>query len=1719
MQRFIYFVCVLVVLLNIHCGFSSEIVIDNGVLSLNEGDYNNDNDNNEDTSPVLLSTTTIAVESFVEDIVDNVTESITITTTEITVIDNTTVINEEQSKQFLTEYPLNVNLSSSSLSDLTFHTYSNDSILLVFEDHEIVLINKNDGTIKSYYKYTNIIPTNQPNFLVIYDDNTQELLILNSNHEQKSQISFKPKHIYSFPSINNLWIAETSDETALYISDNAGINWKKIDDTSSSTVLGWSSKANSIVIVQHSRYIKLLDATTHQILPILTDVSVAKLFSRYLFVKRSNINDSVTISHINNLADGGFRSLPKRLQSEGNFYCAIEDKNTQDLLLLFITDKKLEENNETISSSSTCNLISYSKQSSFNLTNISCPLNHNDNLLKSIDCLTEQLPFYQVRGLPKSVYLANIASGPTTVISFDGGINWNKTHYECDKMMNCPNNVSIVISSLISSDDVPGIIVGKASDGTNEYIATSFDSGRLWRLNSKGDNYLTAISNSNALIVSVLNNTQQSSNHTFRYSTDYGRNWHEKTLTNETSFRILSLIADKNNIFYILTSNNDNILNLMELDFNLLIHKQCARHELKEWSLQGSCINGSKYYYKRRISGSHCLDNATDVRIESCACLLSDFECLPGYKRSSDGICLPKSHYISSQDCTCEANTTLSTKRRGYMKSTNSQCRNGIENYLSDTYITRRDLNHPNFFLYGIDSQTKQTTIEIHTNDFNQDDDDEDDDDEDIKRNTIQFADKTYEITALAFDENTKQVYIAVEHDQSAIIYRMNKNHFNQDRITKQFKFDSNNELYKNSSEHIEYLTIDWLTQNLYVLVHDKNTHQQNVFILDIRTHKRRTILNKQHFQPAILLIDPIKTNLYWISHNSPSSLHIANLQGHMKKQSQLFSTDTNISYISYDSITHEIIFVVNSSIYGLNTLDHNRLVPRLIYEHSSYWISHNSPSSLHIANLQGHMKKQSQLFSTDTNISYISYDSITHEIIFVVNSSIYGLNTLDHNRLVPRLIYEHSSNIHNALFVHPILYFTNENNNNNNNTDSSIIHLHAIDILAKSFAKNLAKFKNFDSLKLFIDMAPNMPQTATINRCANNPCSDVCIPLEHGKSRCLCRDDASYPSCSCPTSEKYVTGSCQAVNEQCAPGRSLCQNRINCAESARLCEQDHTQYTEAFKNTARCTLEQPNDGFDCYYNEDNSSNHTCIPFEWLCDGVYDCPFVTHVMCRNKWMKINEVCRILDIRTHKRRTILNKQHFQPAILLIDPIKTNLYWISHNSPSSLHIANLQGHMKKQSQLFSTDTNISYISYDSITHEIIFVVNSSIYGLNTLDHNRLVPRLIYEHSSNIHNALFIHPILYFTNENNNNTDTSIIHLHAIDILAKSFAKNLAKFKNFDSLKLFIDMAPNMPQTATINRCANNPCSDVCIPLEHGKFRCLCRDDASYPSCSCPTSEKYVTGSCQAVNEQCAPGRILCQNRINCAESARLCEQDHTQYTEAFKNTARCTLEQPNDGFDCYYNENNSPNHTCIPFEWLCDGVYDCPFGNDEEHCHKMTTTRKTVTKKTPSLCLTDTKFTHVMCRNKCMKINEVCRTASNKLTCSNAFHLHCKQTNEEDHYDCKCRDNKNRCIAMSEQCDDPDHCERVCKTSIHYAKTKGNQSLKSSSIAWIVLLIAILIILFVTIIIMTMRYKRRKQPPVSSRTPPAETEPSTTNLPPSDTREKLLNSSLNTANETS
>lgn len=130
------------------------------------------------------------------------------------------------------------------------------------------------------------------------------------------------------------------------------------------------------------------------------------------------------------------------------FYCAIEDNNNENLLLAFIIDDKLGENNETIPA--ICTLISYSNRNRVYLTNISCSgisdgkslewdfVSHLKSSAKQkqiiFRCTKEQLPFYQVHGLGKSVYLANIGLKPVTMISYDGGLNWNRTFYECDKV-------------------------------------------------------------------------------------------------------------------------------------------------------------------------------------------------------------------------------------------------------------------------------------------------------------------------------------------------------------------------------------------------------------------------------------------------------------------------------------------------------------------------------------------------------------------------------------------------------------------------------------------------------------------------------------------------------------------------------------------------------------------------------------------------------------------------------------------------------------------------------------------------------------------------------------------------------------------------------------------------------------------------------------------------------------------------------------------------------------------------------------------------------------------------------------------------------------------------------------------------------------------------------------------------------------------------------------
>ena len=59
-------------------------------------------------------------------------------------------------------------------------------------------------------------------------------------------------------------------------------------------------------------------------------------------------------------------------------------------------------------------------------------------LIAIFRCSSTQIPLYQIRGLTRNVFLANVASEQSTVVSFDGGVNWNKTYYQCDQV--CSNH-------------------------------------------------------------------------------------------------------------------------------------------------------------------------------------------------------------------------------------------------------------------------------------------------------------------------------------------------------------------------------------------------------------------------------------------------------------------------------------------------------------------------------------------------------------------------------------------------------------------------------------------------------------------------------------------------------------------------------------------------------------------------------------------------------------------------------------------------------------------------------------------------------------------------------------------------------------------------------------------------------------------------------------------------------------------------------------------------------------------------------------------------------------------------------------------------------------------------------------------------------------------------------------------------------------------------------
>lgn len=170
------------------------------------------------------------------------------------------------------------------MSDLTLKNEFNYLLLQTSQENQLFLIDKINGTIEQNFRDAHLIPVFRENqqlsdvsrskpfnssirlsflkfqFLAIFDDHNQHLWLINATDRVKTDVSFKPKQIHIVSSDNEFFVVETSNQVGvrnfsrdkldlyffhgyfvfqLFISSTSVLDWKTIDDSSSSIILGW----------------------------------------------------------------------------------------------------------------------------------------------------------------------------------------------------------------------------------------------------------------------------------------------------------------------------------------------------------------------------------------------------------------------------------------------------------------------------------------------------------------------------------------------------------------------------------------------------------------------------------------------------------------------------------------------------------------------------------------------------------------------------------------------------------------------------------------------------------------------------------------------------------------------------------------------------------------------------------------------------------------------------------------------------------------------------------------------------------------------------------------------------------------------------------------------------------------------------------------------------------------------------------------------------------------------------------------------------------------------------------------------------------------------------------------------------------------------------------------------------------------------------------------
>ncbi|XP_026477586.1 sortilin-related receptor-like [Ctenocephalides felis] len=254
--------------------------------------------------------------------------------------------------------------------------------------------------------------------------------------------------------------------------------------------------------------------------------------------------------------------------------------------------------------------------------------------------------------------------------TFDHGATWRPISpprrdddghpIKCDTNLGCSLHLTQKFSQLypvtrsvtiLSSKSAPGIIlaagvIGRSLKG-HPGVFLSRDGGLTWKQILK-DYYFFNFGDHGGVLVAVKYFKTRGETKRLLYSTDEGDTWksvdfHSKDL------RIYGLMTEpgENTTVFTMFGSSPGLhqWQIIKVDLAAAFDRMCTPEDYKFWAPGGlsgvsemACSMGSKDTYQRRIPRANCYngkDYSRPVNKEVCECGAHDFECSPGFTRSS----------------------------------------------------------------------------------------------------------------------------------------------------------------------------------------------------------------------------------------------------------------------------------------------------------------------------------------------------------------------------------------------------------------------------------------------------------------------------------------------------------------------------------------------------------------------------------------------------------------------------------------------------------------------------------------------------------------------------------------------------------------------------------------------------------------------------------------------------------------------------------------------------------------------------------------------------------------------------------------------------------------------------------------------------------------------------------------------------------------------------